>query len=292
MQSKESNYEGGDVKAVDALLVRRGSSTGEAVELNVAVETPVGIFVNGRQIATVFTTPSMLKELAIGYMLGEGIIRSLGEVATISEVKSTIRVNTISDVSKRVHAAKEIRVIESACGSTEDFYRLLDRVEKPRVKSQYSVTVDDIRRMTRELNFNAQRFHKGAAVHSAAIFQNGEMVTFAEDVSRHNATDKVVGAAAMKKIDFSKSVLMGTGRQPASMIIKVARAGIPISVSVRGPIHSGIYVAKMTNVTLACFGREPGLAIYSHPERIKGTGATLTQLQKVKAAGRHTSQMA
>jgi len=279
MQAKQLPYQHEDVKTVDALLFRSGSTTAEKVELNVAVETPIGIFVNGKQIGTVFTSPSMIKELAIGYMLGEGIIRSLSEVETVSQVKSTVRVSTTSDVSRRVHAAKEIRVIESACGSTEDFYRLLDRLERPWVESQYRVTADDIRRMARELNSKALRFLKGAALHSAAIFVNGQMATFAEDVSRHNATDKVIGAAAMENLDFSKSVLMGTGRQPASMIIKVARAGIPISVSVRGPIHSGIYMARKTNVTLACFGREPGLVVYSHPERIEGATAKLLELQ-------------
>ena len=139
----------------------------------------------------------------------------------------------------RIHAAKTIKIVETSCGSTDDFYRLLDRLDKPVVKSNYRISTDDARMMTRELNAHARLFKRGCAVQ-----------------------------AALARIDFSKCTLIGTGRQPASMIMKVARVGIPISLSIRGPIHSGIHVALKTGVTLECFGRIPGLTVYSFPERI------------------------
>lgn len=258
---------------VDALMFNSADAHLHPAEVQVAVEAPVNIHVNGKQVATLFVTPSMIKELAIGNLLGEGILRSLDEIKDLTVRNSNVYVKTKNNIDMRIQAAKTVKIVETACGSTEDFYRLLDRIEKPTVKSNYKIRMEDIRTMARELNSRATLFKKGGAVHSCALYEKGKLVISAEDVGRHNATDKVIGAGALMDVDFSQSVLIGTGRQPAGMVMKIARVGIPISISVRGPIHSGIHVARKTGVTLVCFGREPGITIYSNPERILIGGA-------------------
>jgi FdhD protein len=105
-------------------------------------------------------------------------------------------------------------------------------------------------------------------MHSAAIFYDNKMKAFAEDVGRHNAIDKVIGSSAKQELDLGRAVLVTTGRQPADLVLKPARVGIPITVSMRGPIHSGIAAAENVGVTLVCFARGPRMNVYTYPERI------------------------
>lgn len=270
---------------VEAEIVRVDLSSGARTFLKteVAVESPINVYINNEQVATLFATPTKKKELAVGHLLGEGIFRNIHEIQAIKVKKNEVRLAAAKDVKMRLRAAKTIKIVETSCGSTDDFYRLLDRMEKPLVKSKYTVSVDEIRRMTRELNSHSTLFKRGGAVHAAAIFEKSGKELYAEDVGRHNATDKVIGAAILESVDLSRSVIIGTGRQPASMILKISRIGIPISISVRGPIYSGIHVAKKTGVTLACFGRTPGITVYTHPERITGPIRRMVEIATPRA---------
>jgi len=112
-------------------------------------------------------------------------------------------------------------------------------------------------------------FRATGGTHSAAIFEDGKLVAFAEDVGRRNAVNKVIGIAALRKINFSRSVLVSSGRQAADMVLKAARVGIPIITSIAAPLYSGVEVAKKTGITLICFARGQRMNVYSNPERIE-----------------------
>ena len=96
----------------------------------------------------------------------------------------------------------------------------------------------------------------------------GEVLAYAEDVGRHNAVDKVIGALALDGGDFSRCVLVSSGRQSSYMVLKAARVGIPVVVSQAGPLESGIRVAEELGVTLICFARGRRMNIYTHPKRV------------------------
>ncbi|MDW8044863.1 MAG: formate dehydrogenase accessory sulfurtransferase FdhD [Nitrososphaerota archaeon] len=240
----------------------------------VVVEAPIDIFANNKHIVTLFSTPLMIKELAIGHLLSEGIIKSLDELLDVTVRDTRVHVTTKFDLSLRLRASRTVKVIDTPCATVEDFYRLLDRIEKPIVKSDYKVHVKDLMDMIRELNRHSTIFNRCGAVHSAALFYMNELVAFAEDVGRHNAIDKVIGKSASNGVDFLKCVLVSTGRQSASMVLKAARVGIPIIISIRGAIHSGVLAAQKTGVTYITFNRRK-LRVYSYPERLKFESSNL-----------------
>jgi FdhD protein len=106
-------------------------------------------------------------------------------------------------------------------------------------------------------------------VHAAGIFQgNSTTVAFAEDVGRHNAVDKVIGAAIMDKTDLGKCFLVLTGRLTGDMVMKSATVGLPIMASIAAAIDSGIALAREVNLTLVGFVRGKRMNIYGVPERI------------------------
>jgi len=242
----------------------------ETIKETVVTEVPVNIRINGQYASTLFALPLQLKELGVGWVLDQGIVKSIDEITEARVEGNEIRINCVGKAETRLKAAKTMRIIDSACGSTtDDFLFLIDGISQPFVKSKYKVKAEKILEFTKILNEKAALFRATGGTHSAAIFHEEKLVGFAEDIGRHNAVDKVIGIAAIKKANFSKCVLASSGRQPANMVLKAARAGIPIVVSIAAPIHTGVKIALKTGVTLICFARGQRMNIYSHPERIE-----------------------
>ncbi len=256
------------VARVKAVKLNLGLEVRQVVEEDVVVEAPVHIYVNAENIVTLMATPFELRELGVGYVLDEGILRSLEEVKAVEVKGNDVRVEAKIDVKRRIQAAKTLLVVTTACGSTEDFIKLLDRIEKPYVKSGYAVEAQEVSRMAWELNTRSTLFRLTGGVHSAALFTEGKLKAFSEDVGRHNAVDKVVGKTALVGGDFNRSVLVTSGRQPADMVLKAARMGVPIFASISAPIHSGILAAGKTGLTLVSFTRGQRMNVYTYPERI------------------------
>jgi FdhD protein len=261
------------MKSTETVAVRKldlTSGRDEFTSEEAALETPVTIYVNSEPAATLFATPTAQPELAIGYVIGEGILRSYSDIQdlTWSEETTSIHIRAKPGAEVRIEAAKMIRVLTSACGSSEDFYRLLDRLDKPIVSSRFRVSAPEIARMTTEFNRHSLKFRKTGSFQYAAAFLGGEMKAFFEDVARHNAVDKTLGAIIKAGLDPSRTILVSSGRQSAAEVIKAARVGIPVVVSIRGPIYSGVRAAEKTGVTLCCFARGPRMNVYSGFERI------------------------
>jgi FdhD protein len=238
----------------------------------VAVEAPVNLYVNDHHVVTLFSLPTQLKELGVGWLLSQAIVGSIDEIISVQVKENNVKISCSSKIETRIKAAKTMRIVDSSCGSTtDDFLFLIDRMIKPFVNSDYVVMAEKILHFVKVLNEKSALFKLTGGTHSAAIFHEGKLVAFAEDVGRHNAVDKVIGAAAEKKVEFSKCVIVSSGRQPANMVLKAARIGIPIVASIAGPVYSGVGVAIETGVTLICFVRGQRMNVYCYPERVEVT---------------------
>jgi FdhD protein len=235
----------------------------------VAEEKPVHIFVNQTFYATILCTPSNVKALAVGHLMTEGIVKSFEEIKEVKLKDDVCRVKLKPNVDseKRVRLAKHFqRVILSACGSNGPFrpsWRL------PKTTANFQVRSEIILTCVNQLNYDAEIFRKTGGVHAAAIFKaNGNRVAFAEDIGRHNAVDKVIGMGLMQGIDLRKCLLALTGRLTADIIMKSAKASVPVVASIAAAVDSGIAIAKQTNLTLIGFVRGKRMNVYSVPERV------------------------
>lgn len=238
----------------------------------IAVEAPVNIYVNDQHVVTLFSLPTQLKELGIGWLLSQAIVKSIDEIISVQVKENNVRISCSGKVETRIKAAETTRIVDSSCGSTiDDFLFLIDRMIKPFADSDYGVKAEKILQFVKVLNEESTLFKLTGGTHSAAIFHEEKLVAFAEDIGRHNAVDKVIGAAAEKKVEFSKCVIVSSGRQPANMVLKAARVGIPIVASIAGPVYSGVDIAIKTGVTLICFVRGQRMNVYSYPERVEVT---------------------
>ncbi|MEM1658589.1 MAG: formate dehydrogenase accessory sulfurtransferase FdhD [Candidatus Jordarchaeales archaeon] len=241
----------------------------EVVEDCVSVETVVMLYVNGERAATFLSLPSQLEELCIGWLLTQSIIDSVNDIESVQVENGKVKVYCSKDVEARLKALDSMAAPARGFETPLNVY-FANGLAKPFVRSKYKVKVEDILSFVRVLDEKAQLFKLTGGTHSAALFSDGELVAFAEDIGRHNAVDKVVGLAAMRRVDFSRSVLVSTGRQPANMVLKAARVGIPIVASISAPLYSGVVAAEETGVTLVCFVRGARMNVYTHPERVAG----------------------
>jgi len=256
------------VKAFKVTLDPRGYSMSEE---EVAVEASIRIHIDNRHIATLMASPTMLRELAVGYIFSEGILKNRDAMENITvegdEVHVWLKEDARPDIVDLERGGSG-RVIESACGSTIGYANNIPRHDV-KVYSEYSISAEDILRAVSELNVNSRNFKATGGLHSAALFEDGAMVSFSEDVGRHNAVDKVIGSSIMKGVRFERSLIVTSGRQTGDMVAKAARIGIPISISVSAPLYSGIKIAEEAGVTLICFARGKRFNIYTGHERVR-----------------------
>ena len=259
------------VREVDITKIDLSSGKTQKITDYVAEEVPLHLYVNSTFWATILCSPTNLKELAVGHLLSEGIVKSIEEIEEVTlkekenicivKLKPNINVEDRVQIS-RLHA----RVITSACGSGLP-YQYKGTV--PKVESNLTIKAQVLFDSVNQLNFKAEGFRKTGGLHVAAIYKgDGSLVSLAEDVGRHNAVDKVIGMAALGKVDFGECFVALSGRISGDVAFKAAKVGLPIIASLSAALSSGIKSAQESNVTLAGFVRGKRLNVYTNPERI------------------------
>ena len=234
----------------------------------VTSDKAVCIFINGEYYRTLVSTPSMIEELVIGHLLSEGIVESNDDLESIeiSSLKAYVELTKEVDIAHLNILKSDL--ITTACGipTTQTSEDQLKSMSNP---SDTKVSAEKIWGMIRELNLRSDQYRKTGGTHAAMLYTPEEDTRFfAEDVGRHNAVDKVIGAGFINGIDYSHSVLLSSGRQSSDIVLKAVKSGIPIIASVAGPLESGIRVAKLTETTLICFIRGRRMNVYSGHHRV------------------------
>jgi formate dehydrogenase accessory protein FdhD len=254
-------------------MTRLDLSTGKAEKTVdcVAEEVPLQITVNSTYSFIIWCSPSQFKELAVGYLLSEDILRSVDEIQEITsneaEITCQIKLKANVDVDERMkNSRRSTRIIPLIKASTSPYQH--DQ-KIPTVKSKLTIKGQTILDAINQMNNLAKGFKETGALHDSSIFKaDGTMVAFSEDVGRHNTVDKVIGAASLSKVDFSQCFMIITGRVPGDMIYKAAKVGLPIVASVAAVLNSGVSSAEKANIALVGFVRGKRMNIYTGTERI------------------------
>ena len=245
-----------------------------------AVEEPLEIRLGGRRFTVTMRTPGHDEELAAGFLLAEGFVKSardLGEIRRVKDRRGAAEPNII-DVLLAV-PADELRlrlkrnfVVSSSCGlcgkTTIDSIRR--RIARLRRGPQVSLTV--VRELAPRLARAQEIFAATGGLHAAALFDcRGRMASIREDVGRHNAVDKVVGRALLDDhLPLANSILVVSGRAGYEIVQKSMCAGIPVLAAVGAPSSLAVALAREFNQTLVGFLRGDHFNVYSAPERLGG----------------------
>jgi FdhD protein len=259
------------VRIVD--IAKLDLSTGKTQKIvdRVAEETPLHLFVNTTFWATILCSPVNLKEMAVGHLLSEGVVKSVEEIEEVTQKEADgtciVKLKSGIDVEDRVRLSRlHQRVITSACGEGSPHQYL---GKTPHVESNLTVKAQIVFDSVNQLNFKAELFKETGGVHVAAIYRaDGTLAAMAEDVGRHNAVDKVIGMAALNKVAFNECFLALSGRMSGDVAFKAAKVGLPIVASIAAALSSGISLAEKANLTLVGVVRGKRMNIYTFPERI------------------------
>lgn len=251
----------------------------------VTVEEPLEVRVGGRSMAITMRTPGDDVELAIGFLMSEGIISSGDDVRAARYCAGATEdgVNTYNVLDLSLAAG----VPAPDPGLARNFYMssscgLCGRasIDAVRNRSAYGIADDDLTvhdallaDMPERLREHQQVFEKTGGLHAAGLFDaaSGELLVVREDVGRHNAVDKVVGwAASNGRLPLRGTVLMVSGRASFELTQKAWMAGIPVLAAVSAPSSLAVELAVEVGMTLVGFLRGESMVVYSGAQRICG----------------------
>lgn len=238
----------------------------------VAEEVPVALIYNGVSHVVMLATPQDLEDFAVGFSLSEGIITRADEIygVEIQPQPQGIELH-ITLAADRFFMLKERRrnlTGRTGCGlcGAESLAQALRIPESLGTTGHF----DHAAIVAAHQNIRARQPLQavtGATHASAWVRPDGEIALVREDVGRHNALDKLIGARARSRAQGEGFVLT-TSRASYEMVQKTASAGIPMLVAVSAPTGLAIRIARNCGLTLVGFARQQQYVIYSHPERI------------------------
>jgi FdhD protein len=237
-----------------------------------AEETPVALIYNGVSHAVMLATAQDLEDFALGFSLSEGIVQNVSELYSVEVQVQENGIELHCDIaSERFAQLKERRRTlagKTGCGlcGAENLAQAM-RYPVP-VKTQKKFEVTSIIRGLQGIQSQQKMQQKTGATHASAYVQaDGTVSLVREDVGRHNALDKLVGALAKQGSDKAGYIIT-TSRASFEMVQKTASAGISMLVAVSAPTGLAVRVAEQCGLSLVGFARENRFVVYSHAENI------------------------
>jgi FdhD protein len=248
----------------------------------VTVEEPLEIRVGGQTLAVTMRTPGHDHELAAGWLVTEGIVSRPDEIVRIEHCRETrsaeeegnvVLVRTTAPAGGQLDRARRLLLTSSSCGLCGKGSIESIRGQFPPVESAASVSPDVLLSLPGILRQSQATFGQTGGLHAAGAFTlSGEMIASREDIGRHNAVDKVVGALFREgRLPLSDSILCVSGRVSFEIVQKALAAGIPIVAAVSAPSSLAIDLARSSGMALVGFLREGGFNLYCGEDRVAAT---------------------
>ena len=247
-------------------LTETGSSS---IEDEVAKESPLTIILNNRELVTLLCSPANSRYLAVGFLFSEGLLKSKEEIKSImvDERRGVVRVEAErSEELARDVLPKQITTSGFAKGASFDSAAAAQALRK--VASTTEISAPEVSALLNKFQHRSQVYRATRGVHSAALCDKRDILTFNEDIGRHNAIDKIFGQCTLNDVATDDHIIITSGRVSSDILLKAARRNVPIIVSKSVPTSLGVRLADELGVTLVGFVRGKRMNVYTHTERI------------------------
>jgi len=232
----------------------RGEVIGEAV---------ITINVNGDELVSLMATPAQQAELALGFLLNEGL---MGGLADLDHVRVSEDGCCVDVWLKHAIAFPEQRIVTSGCGGGVTFGQVESKLDQ--IETDLKMTPEAIFRMFRLLHIPDSLHARARGVHASGLTDGEQIIALAEDIGRHNSIDKITGICLQEHIRTVGMALLATGRISSEMLRKGARMGCPIIASRNSPTSLSIEIADAVGITLVGYARQGKLRAYTHAYRL------------------------
>ncbi|HKA36592.1 MAG TPA: formate dehydrogenase accessory sulfurtransferase FdhD [Thermoanaerobaculia bacterium] len=275
------------MEPVDRIRVRARDGASDVEREDVlAVEEPLEIRVRGHEgpatsFVTTMRTPGNDEELAAGLLFAEGVLGEPRDLVSIDrpsdpridpDLVANVLIATLGgDAAARAAGLQRGTVMGSACGVCgKTSIENVIPSDRPPLASSLRVAPELLYRLPALLRERQSVFARTGGLHAAGLFTaQGELLEVREDIGRHNATDKIVGAAFLaRRLPLADRILLVSGRAGFEIVQKAFAAGIPFIASVSAPSSLAAALAESAGVTLVGFLRERRFNVYSSRERV------------------------
>jgi FdhD protein len=286
-------------------IIRIDGGQRQARDDLITEEVSLGLLAGHRRLAVLMCSPQDLEDLVRGFLYTSGMIESSGQIrrVLINRATWTAFIELAPEIDPDSLSLSS--VIGSACGSApaaagsaapsavnpaapeEGTEKGRDGTPEkapdeapaypprtgettlPGRDTSLSVPSGSISAFMEELRKRSQIHRRTGGVHAAALAAVSGLLVFREDIGRHNAVDKVIGACLLQGVPFADKILLSSGRLSSEIIHKAARCGLPIVVSRGAPTDRSVALARERGITLIGFARGDRMNLYSIPERVK-----------------------
>jgi len=231
------------------------------VRLDAVDEAAVWLDLNGSPAVTWMCTPERLDELVVGWLFGEGYIDNQAEIVRMRPCTSELGfwVEVPVDKYDAVERAERRRVLASGCGAVTTILGSMSDVPRRRAPSP-ELDTPTLRKLFKELFARGERYKDTGGIHAAALTDGQTLLYHAEDIGRHNAVDKVLGAAVLDDRSPEDLILLVTGRISGELAFKAARARISSVATPSIPSTIAVDIAKAARMVLI------GRAVSGNPQ--------------------------
>lgn len=242
----------------------------------VADEVPVALEYNGISHAVMLASPADFEDFATGFSLTEGIVSGVRDIHEIQIERSdkgyTVKLTVSPRCFFRLKERRRSLTGRTGCGlcgaeSLDQVYQI-----PPPVNAHSRFSPELLQRGFEALKSSQHLMQRTGATHAAAwIDATGRVDLIREDVGRHNALDKLIGALAVSQTAADGGAVLVTSRASYEMVLKTAAAGIGLLAAISAPTSLAIELAALSGLTLAGFVRDRRMLVYTHPERLDGS---------------------
>jgi FdhD protein len=224
---------------------------GEVENTPIAGEHPLTLYVDKREIVTLMTLGAAPECLAIGYLRNQRLVNNIEDIVAVQvdwEVNS-VAITTrhgVADLDGRM----EKRTVTTGCGQGTVFGSLMEEIDTIKLPTDQIITEETLYALLDNVRKYDTVYKTAGAVHGCALFKDANILTFVEDVGRHNAVDAIAGWMWLEGIEGNDKIFYTTGRLTSEMVIKAAQMNIPFLVSRSGLTQMGYEVARKVGVTM------------------------------------------
>ncbi len=238
-------------------------------DMQIADERPLTIYVDRFEIVTLMTLGSQPELLTLGYLKNQEFFNNLHEIISIQvDWEVNAAVVTTTEENTDWHERLGTRTVTTGCGQGTIFGNMMEQLDNIEI-TPHKVKQSDIYATLKNLNAYNDVYKSAGAVHGCALCHNTEILSFKEDVGRHNAVDAIAGEMWLDDIDGVGKLFYTTGRLTSEMVIKVAQMGISTLLSRSGITRMGLQIANDMGITLFSRAKGKHFLIYNGSENVE-----------------------
>lgn len=232
-------------------------------------EQPITLYMNDVEVATVQATPKDLEEMAVGFLVAEGLMTDREAFVSVDadHKRGMVYVTTLESVPDDM--VYKTRYVTSGCGKGVTFSSVGHARGLDKIASKVEVPAEQIYELMTEMSRHAEQYRDTGGTHACGLARDGELALVREDVGRHNALDKLLGRAWLDRVPTEDAVLLSTGRISYEMAVKAAKSRVPVVVSRTSVTDLAADIANDLGITLVGYARGGKLVVFTNSDRIR-----------------------